>query len=245
MRAPAAADAQALLVRRRAYAAFVSLEAMIDAFERVRSSVVFRRTLAVGCVLIVSVAAVGSASGKRTSSTGLATAVHGPAGVFVGRVAGSKAYLAVVTDGRRVAGYVCDGKKVSVWLRGGKLVNGSATLTTRRGARLGSVKVTGDRADGELEVGSKTRRFHASTATGSAGLYRAQARSGDRQYEAGWIVLPDRSQRGATNITDGTSNTVVTHAPRLDPAASTVTLGAAGTAAIQKLRPGIIAILIG
>lgn len=62
----------------------------------------------------------------------------GPAeGTFVGKVEGSDAYIALVTDGTELTGYVCDGEQVSVWFGEPDLQDGRAELVSRRRSLLG------------------------------------------------------------------------------------------------------------
>lgn len=60
-----------------------------------------------------------------------------PEGSFVGKVDGTDAYLALVSDGSRLGGYLCDGKQVSVWLKDASPDGDSAELEDREGAALG------------------------------------------------------------------------------------------------------------
>lgn len=54
------------------------------------------------------------------------------AGPFVGAVPGRSAYLAVLTGGERVAGYLCGGADLGRWMRGERLDGGAAALVGPR-----------------------------------------------------------------------------------------------------------------
>ena len=95
------------------------------------------------------------------------------AGSYVGKVAGTDAYIALVTKGDKVAGYVCDGAKVSVWLPAASVSGHAATLANRRGARVGTARWSGSAASGMVSIDGVTHAFSAALATGDAGLYRA------------------------------------------------------------------------
>jgi hypothetical protein len=147
-------------------------------------------------------------------------------GVFVGRVQGSRAFVALVSNGRRLGGgYVCDGRKVAIWLRRRPLRNRRAALVTRKGTKLGRATFARSGAAGTVFVDGFPHRFRAVRAIGKAGLYRLQrGRLGKRaSRESGWIVLPNGSRRGATNLVRRRSVLVVKPAPVLSRRARRVT----------------------
>ena len=82
-----------------------------------------------------------------------------PKGAFVGKVTGSRAYVALVSDGRQVSGYVCDGEKVSRWLRPAAIDDDTATLRGRDGSVLGSVRRDGGRASGASATATHVTSF--------------------------------------------------------------------------------------
>src|SRR5437016_3842046 len=57
-------------------------------------------------------------------------------GSFVGKVSGTNAYIAVASDGRGIAGYLCDGKRVSIWFGSSAIAAGRAKLVARQGGRV-------------------------------------------------------------------------------------------------------------
>lgn len=57
---------------------------------------------------------------------------------YVGAVEGTEAYLALVTNGREVTGYICDGAQLSMWFAETEIRNEAAELVCRRGQALGA-----------------------------------------------------------------------------------------------------------
>ena len=144
---------------------------------------------------------------------------------LVGRVTDSRAYIALVSDGGRIGGYVCDGRRISRWLKPTPVRDRSATLRGRDGRVLGSVRLEAERAVGEVRLAARRARFAAVSARGEAGLYRQITGSpGAPGYrESGWIVLADASARGSTQFTSSDTDLVVGPAPKRTPTARPVT----------------------
>ena len=151
-------------------------------------------------------------------------------GSFVGLLEGTDAYIAIVSDGEQLAGYVCDSKNISIWFRGD--VGGtSADLKARTEQDLGEVDFLGDTADGEIEVDGERHSFSAELAVGDAGLYRAFREDGEGTVEVGWVLLNDGSQRGGTNFIDpNLRNIQIQPAPTLDPKTADVSVNVGGNA---------------
>lgn len=174
---------------------------------------------------------------------------------FVGRVAGSNAYIAVSKDGRRVGGYVCDNGSGSRWIGYTWLRNGRAPLRAGSGERVGSVRIAGRRATGTIRVRGRTRRFRATRVRRGrdAGLHFALGKQTNRLLVAGWILLPDGTQRGAVSRLnmEALEPLETIRAPRLDPGASTIQIGGDTDVPPVETEPqelvvlNIIAILIG
>jgi hypothetical protein len=145
-------------------------------------------------VLAAAVAA-GCSGGDGGASEGAAER-KSPAGSFVGTVAGSGAYVAVVVgpDGDALA-HVTDGQYSVDWLNG-RLRGRTATLTNEGGAIIDA------RFDGNTVTGSFRRPREAALELTArrgqppAGLYRAVADFPDGRYVGGWVVLPDATERG-------------------------------------------------
>jgi hypothetical protein len=152
---------------------------------------------------IVALAGCGGSS-KTITSTAAGEGKTTP-GVYVGRVAGSDAFIALATNGSRVGGgYICDGHKLSVWLRSANLHDGQAALISRQGTVVGQASFSGHSATGSVAVAGATRAYTTQIATGQGGLYRtASGISGKPSFrETGWIVLPNGSVKGTTRFTN-------------------------------------------
>ena len=157
--------------------------------------------------LFLLVSGCGDDDDDQAAQETATTESAGATGVFVGEVAGTDAYVALISDGTELrGGYVCDGKRTSVWLKPAKLSDGKVSLTSRAGDALGSAELSGDGADGELKLAGQVHTFSAAPAAGKAGLSReAKGKFGKPGYvETGWIVLADGSVRGRTNFIDPT-----------------------------------------
>ena len=147
-------------------------------------------------VLALIVAGCGSDDNNGSRASGPEVV----AGSFVGTVEGSDAYVAVVAgpDGD-VRAYVTDGGSSVDWLDG--FLEGPRDTSARLGNDGGAVlevAFTGRSVSGAFaRPGEDPRSFTAAAADEPAGLYRAAESFADGDYVAGWIVLPDGSQRGA------------------------------------------------
>lgn len=163
----------------------------------------------------------------------LATACGGQAaqtvsGSFVGEVAGSNAFVAVVahTNGE-VQAYVCDGESIAAWFQG-NAANSAAELTNANGDTL-VVKLDAQTAQGTFTpAGGTALAFKAEAANAPAGLYRAEATEEGKNYVGGWIVLPSGEERGGfgllgssallqTNINEALSISLLTQRQIVSP----------------------------
>ena len=169
---------------------------------------------------------------------------------YVGTVDGTDAYIALVSDGKQVSGYLCDGTpkavKVCRWLDNAELTGHNAELGERPHHFLVEARLGDDEAVGEVEPYPKAYSFTAEAASGEAGLYRANgeavrappAGSGRPELrsfvEAGWIVLADGTQRGGVAISD--PNTDLRPAPILDPTTLDVQLPRLGPTEASQVR---------
>ena len=175
-------------------------------------------------------AAVIAGCGGGDGNGGEAAATDLAVGSFVGLVDDTDAYIAVVSDGGQLAGYVCDGKTVSVWFKG-EISDDAATLRARTEQELGEVEFLGDTADGELAIDGQRHSFSAEIAVGEAGMYRAFKEDDDGTVEVGWVLLNEGSQRGATNFIEPLNlNRSVQPAPMLDPNTADVSVNVGGNA---------------
>jgi hypothetical protein len=112
-------------------------------------------------------------------------------------------HLGLVTDGRRVAAYVCDNGRRSVWFDG-RFRGNTATLRAR--GRRGTIRLRsrGTALSGVVRLAGRTLRFRALRARGRAGIWRASVSAADGgAVEATWIVLRNGRQTGA--VVDGTN----------------------------------------
>ena len=158
--------------------------------------------------IAVSLAACGQQGDKAPDTAVLET--------YVGQVEDSPAYIALITDGESLSGFVTDGKQFGKWFATAELEDDQTQLTARDGAELGEVTIDGDSASGEVLVGLGTAPFEASLASGDASLFTAAERRGEDSFEAGWIVLPDGSERGTYDTFIGGKFTTQ-RAPKLKP----------------------------
>jgi hypothetical protein len=158
------------------------------------------RLAAAALVAASAVVAVSACGGGDETSTSAAAAE----GSFVGTVEGTDAYIAIISEPGKVAGYLCDGKQVSVWFRG-SVSSDQAKLQTREGKPLGNATLSSEKVTGEVSVGGSSHAFTATAASGKAGLYReAKGTPGEAgSVETGWILLADGSQRGTRTSFNG------------------------------------------
>jgi hypothetical protein len=225
-----------------------------------------RRTPLLAVLTVALVGALPLASCGGDSDNGSAdngSASSGPAakGVYVGKAEGSGPYIALVTDGKEVTGYICNGTPhskaanlVSAWLKPTSVAGGKATLENRKGERVGSVAFSDGGAAGQVSLGGQDLSFLAQPPKGDAGLYRATKGPWDTpgSIEVGWILLADGTQRGAiaksgsegADAAGGISQQVrfVAHlpiileaVPPLNPAHASTNIGAAGNVPVQNI----------
>ena len=121
---------------------------------------------------------------------------------FAGRVEGSEAFIAIVTNGERVLAYFCNGQpgaEVTLygWFRG-ELDGNVFDLTDESGDRLiGEIDSNGARGT-VTPVGGSALAFEAGPVGEPFGLYRVEGTFDGVEYIGGEIVLPNGERRGAT-----------------------------------------------
>jgi hypothetical protein len=106
------------------------------------------------------------------------TADKAVVGSFVGKVSGTKAFVAVVAapaageqDSRAVQVYVSDGRRLSEWFSG-SISDNSFVAKSDDGSTQVKGKLSGESVTGTVELpGGKTARYEASPPSGAAGLY--------------------------------------------------------------------------
>jgi len=191
--------------------------------------------------------AVALAMGSLLGSVNAGAAAQPPSGVFVGRVAGSHAFVAVVVSHGKARAYLCDSRRLGAWfpltpIRSRKVVlhrdRLRVTASISRAAAQGTVTL----ADGTRHA------FHARLAPerGAAGLYRAAKTVHATKYVAGWILLNRSAQRGgmlSRRAPCGRGGPGVIcpppppppPAPRLDPGQTSVQITEGSVATVVKL----------
>lgn len=152
--------------------------------------------------LLILVAACGSDGSSDVSSTDSSRPR-----TYVGTVATTSAFVAVVVDGSNALAYVCDGvpadpigtaPTVQAWFAGpsdGRQLDLQGK-SGRLEARLSDEGMTGTLT---LPDGSALT-LRADAASGDAGLYRAETSGPDGAAVAGWILAGDGAQRGALQL---------------------------------------------
>jgi len=125
-------------------------------------------------------------------------------GQFVGKVTGTRAFVAVVVADGRVRAYVCDGDGHTIhlyaWFTGrgaGSFdLTGGSVADSHRDRLTGAVR--GGAVVGRLtDAAGKSFSYGAEPATGRAGLFRADGKLGGKRVTGGgWIVLADGHERG-------------------------------------------------
>jgi hypothetical protein len=163
-------------------------------------------------------------------------------GVYVGRVAGTHAFVAVAVGHGQARAYLCDSRRLAVWLPLGKLRGTSVNLDGSRVRLTGSVGRTS--AQGTVTLADGTRHaFHALLAPrdGAVGLYRGQTKVNGKTYVAGWILLRRGAQRGnVLASTPSRSTTIALQAPALNPEEATVQVTEGSVATVVKLGDSFI-----
>jgi hypothetical protein len=156
-----------------------------------------------------------SPSEAAPSSTAEPTALQA---VYAGETGGSEATVAVAVNGDRAAAYLCDGDTVETWLQG-SVTGDQISLTGRNTAALTGT-ISGGAMSGTVTTSTgQAWPFSADEAQPPAGIYEARTTIDGLATRIGWVVLPDGTQVGITNV-DGNRSP----APRLDLDDNTFTL---------------------
>jgi hypothetical protein len=147
--------------------------------------------------IALATALVGLAVGGCSDGDGTAGQRKAITGSFIGTVAGSNAYLAIVVGPQGDAlAHVTDGEWSVDWLDG-TLTGRTAILSNNGGATL-DARFTRSAVTGTFtRPGLESLSFTARPARTPAGFYRAQGSFADGLYAAGWVVLPDGNMRGS------------------------------------------------
>ncbi|SET08323.1 hypothetical protein [Geodermatophilus poikilotrophus] len=130
--------------------------------------------------------------------------------VYAGRTGGGEATVAVAVNGDRAAAYLCDGDTVETWLQG-SVTGDQVSLTGRNTAALTGTVSAGTMSGTVTTSTGQGWPFSADEAQPPAGIYEARTTIDGLATRIGWVVLPDGTQVGITNV-DGNRRP----APRLD-----------------------------
>ncbi len=171
------------------------------------------------CVVILCLAVVPLSCSQGTAI----------AGSFVGPTEGSESFVAIVTNGDTVMGYVCDGETTAEWFTGAA-ARDSIDLTSAGSIDLVAQRGTGDTLDGTVTAGDGTESSFSTTRVDldgtQGGLCRGILQVDGVTYTGGWIVLPDGQQRGAVIGDDGSK---LFDVPDIDPVTMVVDVPGLGT----------------
>ena len=149
--------------------------------------------VALAAVAVVGLALAGC--GGDGSDTKESTGTAGD-GTYVGTVAGSDTYVAIVIGrGGAALAHVTDGAYSVDWLDGARAED-SARLSNEGGATL-NARFQGKTVTGTFQrSGEPALELTARRGQAPAGLYRAVEDFADGKYVGGWVVLLDASERG-------------------------------------------------
>jgi hypothetical protein len=161
------------------------------------------RILLVVVAFAVALLAGCSSDGSKVATAPPTTTATAVTHSYVGRAAGSDAFVGVVVDGKRVLAYVCDGvpgsptgttPTIQAWFNGPS--DGASVDVSQPAGRL-QLQLTDSAMTGTLTLtGGRTLAVTGQTTTGDAGLYRAEAAATGGPAVAGWILAADGVQRG-------------------------------------------------
>jgi hypothetical protein len=193
-----------------------------------------RRGVVALSLALVALVAAGVATGARPAPL---------RGVYVGRVAGTQAFVAVAVGHGQARAYVCDSRRLAVWLPLDRLRATYVDLAGPGGRLTGSIG--GKDVDGMVTLANGSRHaFHALLAprNGTAGLYRAATTVHGTRYVASWILLRGGAQRGNIFMIglDPGDVTRIKPAPPLNPEAASVRVTEGSVATLVKLGDSFI-----
>lgn len=148
----------------------------------------------------------------------------GPSTTWAGSIPGTSAYIAVVSRGGQIEAFVCDGDKTWAWLAGNSTAS-SISAANKTGSVALTGKLAGSSLIATLTLSGTSYAIKPKKVAWPAGLYEAYGVKGSESVRAGWIVLPNGSQRGAKQV--GVTGTAVS---AVNPASVGVDIDGDGTA---------------
>ena len=167
----------------------------------------FQFVLLLSLALACACGGGGGASTSNTSGSSDSSSGSGPTSTntWVGKLADSSGFIAIMKEGTVHLIYVTDGDKLFVWFEGNAsgAVAGYFTFYNDEGGSIIN-NPTADGFGGTVTVGpGQHYRYTVVPARGEAGLYRAKETTAGETWESGWIVLNDGSVRGARQSSAG------------------------------------------
>lgn len=153
-------------------------------------------------------------------------------GSYTGQDQVGSTFVAIVIHEDDALAYICDGNSVAYWFPGTVATDGRLELRSAEAWTLeASLDSTGVRGRYTNDVGDVVQ-FTAASASGGAGLYRAEFERGEVAYIGGWVVREDGEQRGSV-IGGGTRKA----ARNLAPGTYRATIAGVGTLPTQRITP--------
>ena len=118
---------------------------------------------------------------------------------YAGKVPGTNAYIGLASQGGVVEAYICDSDKIAVWLKG-KATGSSFTASNAANDVVFKATRKGTALVGSVTLGGKTILINTAKVSYPDGLWKAVDVVGKNFVKAGWVLLPDGTQRGAKTI---------------------------------------------
>jgi hypothetical protein len=159
--------------------------------------------------------AVACGGGAGSSSSGASSSDAGGAAstnTWVGKLADTDAFIAVMKEGTAHLIYITDGKELFVWFDGNAsgAVAGYFTFYNDEGGSIIN-NPAGDGFGGTVTLGpGRHHKYSVTPARGDGGLYRAKETVGADTWESAWIVLNDGLVKGARRSAAGQVEGVAT-----------------------------------
>jgi hypothetical protein len=151
-----------------------------------------RKRLLAGLVGLLLFSLVAACGGGGSGGGGGGS---GSSNVWVGKLAESDSYIAIMKSGLEHLIFVTNGKDIALWFKGTIGVAGAGVFYLQdQELRAINARPQGSNYTGLITVApGRHIQFNATAAKGEAGLYRAK----EGGVESAWIVLEDGTFRGA------------------------------------------------